>query len=388
MTSGRIRRLIDRTMPGLSVPLRKNLTAASAGLLHLCAGVRSGNGQLSLSALARALPGDNTDAARKKYLWRLLENRRLNPEAMIPNLVRLVLGARPPRLTPLLVDQTAIGAVQTIKVGAIFQGRVLPLAFTCFLHEQIHKSQNLIETTLLRLVAACFPKGTLPVFIADRAYGRSQLLEAFTSWDVWFILRSKRNVSIQIEGRQRLLRKVRARSLRPRRYCGVFYHLTKKVPVDLVVYRDPRFKETWYLLVPAGSHKQLPAEEVVRLYAERMQIEQGFRDWKTHLGVRGLRLQVRQAERLTRLLLAFALAYILVVLLGASKLACRWRPRFETRRRQPRHGTCAVLSVLSLGRLMLATTSLRRQSWAWLSRLIGNLCKFKSALSLVPNSPR
>jgi hypothetical protein len=119
-----------------------------------------------------------------------------------------------------------------------------------------------------------------------------------------------------------------------------------------------------------------------------MQIEQGFRDWKTHLGVRGLRLQVRQAERLTRLLLAFSLAYILVVLLGASKLAGRWRPRFETRRGQPRHGTRTVLSVLSLGRLMLATASLRRQSWAWLARLIRNLCKFKPALTLVPDSPR
>jgi len=317
----------------------------------------------------------------------LLDNPRLNPEAMIPNLVRIVLGERPGRLTPLLVDQTAIGSVQTIKVGAIFQGRVLPLAFTCFVYEQIHKGQIVIETTLLRLVAACFPTGTLPVFIADRAYGRSQLLEAFNSWDVWFILRSKRNVSIEIQGRQRLLRAVRARSARPRRFCGVFYHLTKKVPVDLLGHRDPRFKETWYLLVPSGSQQEMSDEEVVRLYAERMQIEQGFRDWKTHLGVRGLKLQVRQAARLTRLLLAFALAYILVVLLGASKLACRWRPRFETRRVQPRHGTRTVLSVLSLGRLMLANAALRRQSWAWLARLIRNLCKFKPALSLVPDSP-
>lgn len=388
MASGRIRTLLDRTMPGLSVPLRKNLTAVCAGLLHLCAGVRSGNGQLSLSAVARSLPGVGTDAARKKYLWRLLANSRLNPEAMIPNLVRIVLGVRPQRLTPLLVDQTSIGSIQTIQVGAIFQGRVLPVAFTCFTYAQIHKSQNLIETTLLRLVAACFPAGTLPVFIADRAYGRSQLLSAFNSWGVWFILRSKRNVSIEIEGRVRLLRKVRARSLRPRRFCGVFYHLTKKVAVDLIVYRDPRFKETWYLLAPAGSQKELPDEEVVRLYAERMQIEQGFRDWKTHLGVRGLKLQVRPAERMTRLLLAFALAYILVVLLGASKLACRWRPRFETLRGQPRHGTRSILSVLSLGRLMLATASLRRQSWAWLARLIRNLSNFKPALVLVPDLPR
>jgi branched-subunit amino acid ABC-type transport system permease component len=375
-------------MPALSVPLRKNLAAVSTGLLHLCAGVRSGNGQLSLSAVARSLPGVGTDAARKKYLWRLLANSRLSPEAMIPNLVRIVLGPRPQRLTPLLVDQTAIGAVQTILVGAIYQGRVLPLAFTCFTYAQIRKSQNLLETALLRLVAACFPAGTLPVFIADRAYGRSQLLTTLNSWGVWFILRSKRKVTFEIEGRRRLLRTVRARSPRPRRFAGVLYHATKRLAVDLIVHHDTRFKETWYLLAPAGSAVELPTEEIVRLYAERMQIEQGFRDWKTHLGVRGLKLQVRPAERMTRLLLAFALAYILVVLLGASKLGRTWRARFETPRRQPRHGTCAVLSVLSLGRLMLATAALRRQAWAWLSRLIHNLSNFKPALALVPDSPR
>lgn len=388
MASGRIRSLIDRTMPALSVPLRKNLAAVSTGLLHLCAGVRSGNGQLSLSAVARSLPGVGTDAARKKYLWRLLANSRLSPEAMIPNLVRIVLGARPQRLTPLLVDQTAIGSIQTILVGAIYQGRVLPLAFTCFTYAQIRKSQNLLETTLLRLVAACFPAGTLPVFIADRAYGRSQLLTTLNSWGVWFILRSKRKVTFEIKGRRRLLRTVRARSGRSRRFSGVLYHATKKLAVDLIVHHDPQFKETWYLLAPAGSEAELPTEEIVRLYAERMQIEQGFRDWKTHLGVRGLKLKVRPAERMTRLLLAFALAYILVVLLGASKLARSWRARFETPRKQPRHGTRAVLSVLSLGRLMLATAALRRQAWAWLSRLIRNLSNFKPALALVPDSPR
>ena len=48
-----------------------------------------------------------------------------------------------------------------------------------------------------------------------------------------------------------------------------------------------------------------------------MQIEQGFRDWKTHLGVRGLKLESNPAVRMGRLLLAFALAYICLLLLGA-----------------------------------------------------------------------
>jgi len=58
----------------------------------------------------------------------------------------------------------------------------------------------------------------------------------------------------------------------------------------------------------------------VELYRERMQIEQSFRDFKTHLGLRGLNLQIDIASRMGRLLLAFCLTWVLSVLLGESPL--------------------------------------------------------------------
>ena len=57
------------------------------------------------------------------------------------------------------------------------------------------------------------------------------------------------------------------------------------------------------------------------LYKRRMQIKQGFRDWKTHLGLRKLNLQVREAERILRLLMGFSLAYMLVMMMGSTKWA-------------------------------------------------------------------
>ena len=72
-----------------------------------------------------------------------------------------------------------------------------------------------------------------------------------------------------------------------------------------------------YLLIPSGT--PLTVEEIVELYAKRMSIEQGFRDWKTHLGVRGLVFYgVNPAPRLTRLLLAFSLSYLLCLALGST----------------------------------------------------------------------
>ena len=113
-----------------------------------------------------------------------------------------------------------------------------------------------------------------------------------------------------------------------------------------------------------------------------MQIEQGFRDWKTHLGVRGLKLKVDRDTRLTRLLFALSVAYLLLVLLGASDLGESLRNKFEVRRTKPRHGTTRSLSVLTLGTAMLAAADRFPEIIKELLRLIQAL-KTSSALSLI-----
>jgi hypothetical protein len=101
-----------------------------------------------------------------------------------------------------------------------------------------------------------------------------------------------------------------------------------------------------------------------------MQIEQSFRDFKTHLGLRGLPLQVEVAARMGRLLMAFCLAYILGVLLGDSPLGQRARQAFEIPRRHPRHGTTRTLSALTLAMLMLSHPAWLRRSLAALVALL------------------
>jgi hypothetical protein len=85
-----------------------------------------------------------------------------------------------------------------------------------------------------------------------------------------------------------------------------------------------------------------------------MHIELTFRNWKAHLGVRGLRLEVDPALRLGRLLLALSGAYILAVLPGSGPTAATVRTHCEVLRCRPRHGTRRRLSTLSIGILALS----------------------------------
>jgi hypothetical protein len=68
--------------------------------------------------------------------------------------------------------------------------------------------------------------------------------------------------------------------------------------VDVIVYHEPGFQEPGFLLVPAAFRALLPTNLVVALYRDRMQIEQSFRDFKIHLRLRGLQLQVDIAPRM------------------------------------------------------------------------------------------
>lgn len=206
------------------------------------------------------------------------------------------------------------------------------------------------------------------------------MINALNSIRVPYAIRLRSKVIVWLKGKAIALSRLRYKEGRAIRYSRVLYRKDRAEVVDLIIYKGWGFKEAWYLVVP--SWWDLPADEVVELYRERMQIEQGFRDWKTHLGVRGLKLKVNRDERLNRLLLSLSIAYILLLLLGFSSFASSVRRRFESPRRKPRHGTVNTLSVFTLAIAMLSAMEIFDDVIKQLTEIINTL-KVKSALSLI-----
>lgn len=369
-TIERVRNLLLATAPDLGRWLALSLALLTVGMLQLWRGARSGNGWLSLCALSRTLPLDECEKARSKRLYRLLRNCSLDGTAMTPLLVRLALGKDPRGWVPVVVDQTDLQGKPVILAGVRAARRVLPVAFACFEYAKIRKSQNIIENSLLLLIAACLPHCCKPVFVMDRGYARASLLAQLGQIDIPFLIRGRSNTIVRV-GRSRLcLGRMPYRSGKPRRYRNVLYQDSARVPVDVVVFHDPHFKEPWFILVPAGSSELLPTNDVIALYRERMHVELTFRDWKTHLGVRGLRLQVDVAPRLGRLLLALSMAYILAILLGSGDIAPHVRAHCETPRSKPRHGTRRRLGALSIAVLAMSLGGFHRLVHRELERIL------------------
>ncbi len=120
-----------------------------------------------------------------------------------------------------------------------------------------------------------------------------------------------------------------------------------------------------------------------------MSIEQGFRDWKIHLGVRELVFYgANPAPRLTRLLLAFSLSYLLCLALGSTEGAQMVRAFVEIKRTKPRHGTTRTLSVLSIGILRLSLKKFSKQADRDLLKMLRRLSRGKGLIQWCLSPPK
>lgn len=235
---GALCQLMEVHFSGLTKPIRKNLVALSFAFLLVLSALRSGQGRLSLAALARALPTEGRAHAREKRLHRFLKNPRLDFRTVTGSLATLLLpGGR--RFCPVLLDQTKSGSAQALLAAVPYAGRALPLSCYTFaypLAEPALKSQNQLEHIFLLDTEASFPPGLIPVWIGDRAYARSLLLRQNEQENRPYILRGRRETLITYQDRRMKLGHLPAPPGNLLRYENVLYHAQRKVPVDVIVY--------------------------------------------------------------------------------------------------------------------------------------------------------
>jgi len=354
--------VLNKDFPCLSRPTVKNLIHLVFALIMLLRTPRGWYGKISLSGIARTFPSEGTLKSRYKRLHRFLDNSHFKIQDLSPGLTHLAKGKEEGGLLPLAIDQTAIGDVQVLVGSYPIKARAIPIAMTTFEYGNIKKSQNYIEEGFLVKLASSLPKDLRPVWIMDRGYGRASLLKFCRLYNYHYIIRGRRDVTVEYREKEKICRKslgrLKHRQGKAKRYSGALYQGKSKEKVDIIVYREKGFKEPWFLLVPAFSERLLPTELVIEWYRARMNIETSFRDFKSLLGVRGISLKVRKAERLDRLLAGIVLLYILLLVLGVSELGEELRKKLEIVRHRARHGTRRTLSVLSLALMAITDTFL------------------------------
>ena len=315
--------------------------------------------RISLASLGRSMAGTSLAKHRIKRAWRFIANDRVEPVLAIGAVVQHLLK-RWPKDKALLIsfDWTDIRGLQTLVAAANVRGRALPLAWaSCARHVYDgHRSRNSFEEGLLWLLRGMIPSHIRVILLADRGFGRTELGRFCQQRGLHYVIRIQPKVQVTFNGQVCRLDQYPLRYGRSERLDNVLYRQHDPLPQHVVVrwkkglpeHRD----EPWYLMTDL-SGEDFTARRLSDLYGRRMSIEQLFRDGKNKRQGWALRdTGLKDPERLDRLILILALAYLL--LMGVGLLALRrYRPSAWSS-----NNRCDSASLFLIGQWMLATIGL------------------------------
>jgi hypothetical protein len=272
--------------------------------------------RISLANIGRAMDG----AAKHqiKRCWRFCANQRIETADAMRGIVAKLLKKR---TKPLLValDWVDIRGFQTLVASAVLKGRSTPICWASTTGHIYagHKSRNAFEESLLLVLRSMVPESIKVILLADRGFGRCALAAFCRRHHFSYLIRIQPKVKVKFkdfDGKllDYPLRKGIARVLRDVAYRSdgaVRQNIVVCWPKNLPSRRD----ECWFLMTDLpGTARQLCV-----LYARRMTIEQLFRDHKSKRNGWSLRdTQLTRPDRLDRLLLILAIAYLLLCGIG------------------------------------------------------------------------
>ena len=274
------------------------------------------NQRISLANLGRQMAGNVKHQIKRA--WRFCANDRVEvSDAMRGVVDRLVKKRKKPLLVAL--DWVDLKGYQTLLASAVLEGRSIPLCWaSCMGHVYDgHRSRNAFEESLLLVLRTMIPRELKVILLADRGFGRAALATFCRHHGFSYLIRIKPKVVVKLKGfHGKLLdypvKKGIARVLKDVAYRSdgvVTQHIVVHWKRNLPKKRD----ECWFLMTDlAGT-----AHQLCRLYGRRMTIEQLFRDDKNKRNGWSLRdTLITKPERLDRLLLIMAIAYLLLCGIG------------------------------------------------------------------------
>ena len=317
--------------------------------------------RLTLTDLARSWPGAVWMHAPLKALDRLLSNRHMLGAVMPLHRAMLPWLIRQPQCW-VIVDWSDLkrdGRWCLLRAAVPVKGRTLTLYEKIYPAEQLNSPRA--QREFLRQLQRLLPAGLTPILVTDAGF-RSDWFRAVTAqgWDYLGRVRNNTQVSrANTEPWQPCAALHPGASRKPRELgaCRIVkgdpwpcrlvlaqHHrshrdtLTRRgTPLQGTQARKARksAREPWLLATSLPVQRQ-SATQLVAAYAQRMQIEEAFRDLKSHRYGMGLEDSLtRSAERLTVLLLLQTLALFAAWIMARAVAASGQQQ--DPLARQPKH---------------------------------------------------
>lgn len=306
--------------------------------------------RLTLMELARHWPGAERVRAPLKRLDRLLGNAAMQAARadIYKTAMHSLLGGPRPVLIIDWSELKSDGRWHLLRAGLVAKGRTLTV------YEEVHpeakKHNRQVQTAFLRRLQQLLPEATRPILVTDAGF-RVPWFRAVETMGWHWVGRVRDHARLrrldpnglsgwfpcktlypQASTRARSLGRFVLTQSNPLAVRLVLVRRRKRGRIERTRYGQParggrslkqgrRARDPWLLACSCSLDALSPAE-IVTLYARRMQIEQSFRDLKSHrFGCAFEDTLTRTAPRLEMLLLIHALASLAAWLAGLAAQA-------------------------------------------------------------------
>jgi hypothetical protein len=257
-----------------------------------------------------------------KQVDRFLSNSGVQLSRLFESWVRFVVGDREELVVALDWTEFDGDKQATICLYLITRhGRATPLVWKTVPKATLAGKRNDYEYSMIERLGSILPPEVKITLLADRGFGDQKfyaILETF-GWD--YVIRFRDCILVtDVTGATKPASKWLDKMGRARMLKGVGVTADKAAVPAVVLVHDKRMKEAWCL---ATSRVDLGAAGVTKLYGRRFTIEETFRETKdVHFGMGLSATHIGSTGRRDRLLFLAALAYALLVLLGAAGERC------------------------------------------------------------------
>jgi len=215
----------------------------------------------------------------------------------------------------LIIDSTKIGGgCLCLMVSILYHGRALPLCWLVYKGKKGHCSME-TQLKLLKAVQALLPENAPPVILlGDGEFDGSEVvdwLEKETDWT--YACRTASDTLVFYDGRWIALRDLPVQEGQDAFFSQVLFTQSRQVgPVNILAFWNEKENCHWFVVTNFETQA-----EAKKWFAKRFTIETLFSDVKG----RGFNLdktRLFNPERVSRLILATAMAYVFTIFLGVS----------------------------------------------------------------------
>jgi hypothetical protein len=302
---------------------------------------------------------DNFEAASKR-LFRLLHNSRLDPETLALSHASALAQRLPVEGCVRLAPDWTTEDSQHLLVASLSIGRrAVPLYWRAYRDAQLKQRMSMYERELVRALFAdvlCGVARRRFVLTADGWFADVDVLDVLNELGISYVIRTKANYQVRVEGRWRRLDSLPWMKNQRRRAWGRLWYCEGDPRHLFLVQTRARDKQErwgiWHLL----SNRNLSAQEMAHEYARRFTCEEGFRDAKRLLGFAEARIGCLKAW--TRMFTLVAMALAVLRKLGCALVSHVRRESWLRRVRSRRRARSELSIVRCLVELLMRDESL------------------------------